>query len=566
MKTKIRILQSLLVVVLLLGGVLKGWTQNTQTVCPGTEPYSVTPGNALNAFLWTITPATGWTINSGQGTPAISVTWADPGVQTVYTVTLRETNATCYTEVTVEVTVNPAPVLVITNPNAVCGLGPVDLTAASITSGSTLPPGTTLGYFTDLACTTPLVNPNAVTASGTYYIKASTNTTPACFDIKPVVVIITPSPIADAGLDQTICSGSDVTLAGAVSGSATTGSWSGGNGTYNPNANTLNAVYTPSAAEITAGFVTLTLTTNDPDGIGPCTAATDQITITINPAAIANAGIDQTICSGSDVILAGVVSGSASSGAWSGGTGSFNPNANTLNAVYTPSVAETTAGFVTLTLTTNDPDGTGPCSAATDQITITINPTPIADAGVDQTICSGSTVTLAGSVSGSATTGSWSGGSGTFNPDANTLNAVYTPTAAEITAGFVTLTLTTNDPDGTGPCSATSDQILITINPAAIANAGIDQTICSGSDVTLAGAVSGSATTGTWSGGSGTFNPGANTLNAVYTPSAAEITAGFVTLTLTTNDPDGIGPCSAATDQVTILINLAPNTSAIMHN
>ena len=328
----------------------------------------------------------------------------------------------------------------------------------------------------------------------------------------------------------------------------------------------MNAVYTPSADEIAAGFVTLTLTTNDPDGTGPCTAVTDQITITINPAAIADAGVDQTICSGSDVTLAGVVSGSATSGSWSGGNGTFVPDVNALNAVYTPSADEITAGFVTLTLTTDDPDGTGPCSAATDQITITINPAAIADAGVDQTICSGSDVTLAGVVSGSATSGSWSGGNGTFVPDVNTLNAVYTPSADEIAAGFVTLTLTTNDPDGTGPCTAATDQITITINPAAVADAGVDQTICSGSDVTLAGAVSGSATSGSWSGGNGTFVPDVNALNAVYTPSADEITAGFVTLTLTTNDPDGTGPCSAATDQVTILINLAPNTSAIMHN
>jgi hypothetical protein len=37
----------------------------------------------------------------------------------------------------------------------------------------------------------------------------------------------------------------------------------------------------------------------------------------------------------------------------------------------------------------------------------------------------------------------WSGGAGTYNPNNTTLNAVYTPTAAERTAGTVTLTLTT---------------------------------------------------------------------------------------------------------------------------
>ncbi len=46
-------------------------------------------------------------------------------------------------------------------------------------------------------------------------------------------------------------------LAGSIGGSAGSATWSGGTGTYAPNNTTLNAVYTPSAAEITAGTVTL---------------------------------------------------------------------------------------------------------------------------------------------------------------------------------------------------------------------------------------------------------------------------------------------------------------------
>src|SRR2546426_8069212 len=93
----------------------------------------------------------------------------------------------------------------------------------------------------------------------------------------------------------------------------------------------------------------------------------------------------------------------------------------------------------------------------------TINPVATANAGVDQTVCASSaTVTLAGSVGGAASSGTWSGGSGTFNPNNTTLNATYTPSAAEITAGTVTLTLTSNDP--AGPCGVVSDTMVITIN------------------------------------------------------------------------------------------------------
>jgi hypothetical protein len=380
--------------------------------------------------------------------------------------------------------------------------------------------GTLLG--SEESFTTPVLTSNT-----TYYVQTTIN---GCTSPRTAVsVVINPIATANANVDQTICANSTVTLAGAIGGSATTGTWSGGTGTFAPNATTLNATYTPSVADISAGTVTLTLTSNDP--AGPCPAATDQMVITINAVAIANANVDRIICAGSTVTLTGSIGGSATTGTWSGGSGTFAPNATTLNATYTPSAAEVTAGTVTLTLTSNDP--AGPCPAASDQMMITINPAATANANVDQAICSNSTVTLAGSVGGSASTGTWSGGSGTFSPSAATLNGVYTPGAADISAGTVTLTLTSNDP--AGPCPAATDQMVITINPVATANANIDQTICSGSTVTLAGAVGGSATTGTWSGGTGTYAPNASTLNAVYTPSAAERTAGTVTLTLTSN-------------------------------
>ncbi|HXR81152.1 MAG TPA: hypothetical protein VN763_09555, partial [Saprospiraceae bacterium] len=183
-------------------------------------------------------------------------------------------------------------------------------------------------------------------------------------------------------------------------------------------------------------------------------------------------------------------------------------------------------------------------------------------AGADQTVCSASpTVTLAGVVGGSATSGTWSGGTGTFNPNANTLNATYTLNAAEVAAGFVELTLTTNDP--AGPCPAVSDRVRILVTNDATVNAGADQEVCASAPaVTLAGIIGGGATSATWSGGAGTFNPNANTLNAVYTPSATEIAAGFVELTLTTNDPDG--PCNAARDIMRITIH--PNPALLTFN
>ncbi len=367
---------------------------------------------------------------------------------------------------------------------------------------------------------------------------------------------ITPAATVNAGADREVCvSSPTISLAGQIGGGATFGTWSGGAGTFSPNASTLNATYTPTAAEIAAGTVTLTLTTNDP--VGPCGAVRDQIVITFQPAARANAGADQTLCAASPVVsLSGTISGSANSGAWSGGAGVFSPNANSLNATYTPTASEIALGRVTLTLTTNDPEGA--CGAVSDQIRINFTAAPTANAGSDRTVCASSpSVGLAGAIGNGASTGSWTGGTGSFLPNRNTLNATYTPSAAEIAAGSVTLTLVTNNPNG--PCGPASDQMVITINPAATSNAGPDQTVCGSAPVQLNGSFGGSATSASWVGGTGTFSPNRNTLNATYTPSTTERSAGFVNLTLMTNDPPGI--CGAVNDQVRINFSSSPTTT-----
>jgi hypothetical protein len=134
--------------------------------------------------------------------------------------------------------------------------------------------------------------------------------------------------------------------------------------------------------------------------------------------------------------LAGSVTG-ATGGTWTGGTGTYSPNANTLNAVYTPSPAERTAGTVTLTLTST---GNGTCNPVTDQVTFSITPAPTANAGVDQVLCANNAVA---SLSGSftvATGAVWSGGAGSFDPSTTNMVSTYTPTATEIANGSVTLT------------------------------------------------------------------------------------------------------------------------------
>jgi len=290
-----------------------------------------------------------------------------------------------------------------------------------------------------------------ITQGGTYAVTMLSST--GCVKMINYVVTENPTAFVSPIPDQTVCSGSSVALTASISGAATMGTWSGGTGTFSPNNTSLSCTYIPSGSEITAGSVTLTFTTDDP--AGPCPAASTQTTITINPKAIVSAGPDQTICIGNTATLAATISGSATSGTWTGGTGTYNPDNTSVSAVYTPSTAETSASMATLTYTTNDP--AGPCPNVSDAMTITINQLPTANAGSAQYVCSGSAIALAGSIGGSASSGTWSGGNGTFSPDNTTLNAQYTASAAEFAAGSVMLTLTTDDP--VGPCTFSSSNV-----------------------------------------------------------------------------------------------------------
>ncbi len=132
-------------------------------------------------------------------------------------------------------------------------------------------------------------------------------------------------------------------------------------------------------------------------------------------------------------------------------------------------------------------------------------------------------------------------------------NNIFNPAAAGLGTKILTYTYT-----GPGGC-VVSDTALVTVvscsncTTPAFANAGGNITSCTSGSVQLAGAISGSATSAFWSGnGSGGFSPNVNALNASYNPSAQDIATGQVRLILTTNDPDGTGPCLAHKDTMFI--------------
>ncbi|MEX2485747.1 MAG: gliding motility-associated C-terminal domain-containing protein [Brumimicrobium sp.] len=104
------------------------------------------------------------------------------------------------------------------------------------------------------------------------------------------------------------------------------------------------------------------------------------------------------------------------------------------------------------------------CAIAYDTVTVVEFSEEItADAGPDILVCDPPTPTVDvnGAVTGT-TTGVWSGGSGTYSPDATSLNLQYTPTASEMASGSVTLYLTTTN---NATCPGDEDTVEIILPP-----------------------------------------------------------------------------------------------------
>ncbi|MGI9545547.1 MAG: gliding motility-associated C-terminal domain-containing protein, partial [Cyclobacteriaceae bacterium] len=296
-----------------------------------------------------------------------------------------------------------------------------------------------------------------------------------------------PAAIVDAGTDQVACEGENINLSGAISGAATNPMWiTLGGGTFD-DPSSLNPTYFPDATDNAAGQARLILTTNDPDGAGGCPAGADTVDITINALPQVNAGPDQAIPAGNMANLNGTIGGSTTSVIWSSnGSGIFD-DPTSLNAIYTPSAADILAGSVIMILTTDDPDGPGPCTAQSDLMTVLIVTGNTLIAGVDQNICEGDTVFLSGVIACTAAGTTWTTtGTGVFD-DLNVLNTFYVPSTGDVAADSILIILNVDDPGTSVGCLPLSDTLVVKINATPIADAGSDVTICQGDPIQLAG-------------------------------------------------------------------------------
>lgn len=189
-----------------------------------TQPNYASPTGSVvvnglpDTGTWTLALTPGNVIATGTGI-STTITGLAPGVYN-----FRVTNSSgCTSGLSANFEINNVsgpPLVKISNPLPVCSPSTVDITASSITAGSTA--GLTYSYWTDANAVNPYLTPEAAT-SGTYYIKGTTED--GFFTIKPVIVTTYNKPVADAGRDQSLTYSFNTKLEAMPVLSYETGEW-----------------------------------------------------------------------------------------------------------------------------------------------------------------------------------------------------------------------------------------------------------------------------------------------------------------------------------------------------
>jgi hypothetical protein len=211
-----------------------------------------------------------------------------------------------------------------------------------------------------------------------------------------------------------------------------------------------------------------------------CDGAIDEGCTCTNPST-ALAGVNFAICSGQTANLTGAIGGSASSALWtSTGTGSFG-NATNPITTYTPSAADRSAGSVVLTLTSNDPDGVGPCVEGVSSITLTINPLPAASGAISgpASLCYPQTpVTYSVAPTAGATSYAWTVPAGTTIVSGQGTNAITVSwpfsTMHAGLLGDICVTPQNSNSCGssTSSCLKISVQVSVPVAPSSVSGVG----------------------------------------------------------------------------------------------
>jgi ELWxxDGT repeat protein len=234
-----------------------------------TQAYSVTNVSG-NTYSWVVTNGT---IQSGQGTNAISVLWASTASGTVQ-VTETTTATTCSQVASLNVTLNAAPTPTITGPATACTSTTVNRTyAVAAAAGNTFAWTVSSGGTIQSGQGTNSINVRWTTAGNENVSLTQTNAS-ACATTLNYAVLVNQSPSPIITGNNSICRSSSQTYS-VVNNAGNTYNWTVSGGTIASGQGTNQISVNWGAGS--AGTVNVTETT-------PSTCATlTSLSITLNP-------------------------------------------------------------------------------------------------------------------------------------------------------------------------------------------------------------------------------------------------------------------------------------------
>ncbi|MCH8517533.1 MAG: T9SS type A sorting domain-containing protein, partial [Cyclobacteriaceae bacterium] len=552
--------------------------QGDISLCPGEEQESIvfTSVNLANTgFSWEVSDPSLLIDVDAEGSGNLPSFTAAPnfsGDELSTTVTVIQTVDGCESEPMVfEITIRPEPVMEEPANIIVCSGEPFNTNFATETitdnpsftwrqtGGNDIGLGSTDASDTGNLVGTAITNTTTAAISATFEVVASLDGCES--EPKTFTITVNPQPVVEDPETIEVCAGDEVEVifSSQLGGSIDVEySWSIENPILGMPESGTGDINFVSQQLFGSTDVVRTVTVRGTSAEG-CEGEEITFDLRIKPIPQINnpdEDLEQRICSGDDISLifsstfdeqnfswSTTVSGNVS-GVPSSGTGNFDGpiiNLGNTQATVTFSVVATGAG-------------TNTCSSPVQDFTVEVDPRPDLNTLPSRVeICNGddfildlsSPIGIAGTLIGWTVSDNDLGATDGSGTQINALldNQTNSPLSVVYSIQAVA-----------GDCASEVRDVEVVVFPRAEVDLEDDFTICEGIEINLIATLSGAATSGSWSGGSGQII-GANSREAVYQPAESEI-GSSVTFTFTTNNP--VGACGSVSDNITITIDPRP--------